>query len=100
MTFTKNQIEFLSLLTKMFPGQTNFTRKQLLLAKTSLGYSVIPVWITGDPQRKAGRANYSFPELANDPASLPVSSDTRGAPRKNLLAATPYVAGFGGSTTP
>jgi hypothetical protein len=89
MTYTKNQIEFLSTLRKMFPGQTQFTRKELLLAKTALGYSVIPVWITGDSQRKSGRAIYSFPELANDPASLPVSNDTRGAPRKNLTAATP-----------
>ena len=100
MTYTKNQIEFLTTLTKMFPGQTQFSRKELLLAKTALGYSVIPVWITGDPQRKSARAVYSFPELAHDPASLPVSNDTRGAPRKNLLAATPYVAGFGGPTTP
>lgn len=88
MTYTKNQIEFLSTLRQMFPGQTSFTRKELLLAKTALGYSVIPVWITGDPQRKSGRAIYSFPELANDPASLPVSNDSRGAPRKNLTAAT------------
>jgi hypothetical protein len=87
MTYTKNQIEFLSTLRKMFPGLTSFTRKELLLAKSALGYSVIPVWITGDKQRKAGRATYSFPELSNDPATLAVSNDTRGAPRKNLTAA-------------
>jgi hypothetical protein len=88
MTYTKNQIEFLFTLAKMFPGQTKFTRKELLLAKTALGYSVIPVWITGDPQRKSGRATYSFPELANDLTTLSVSNDTRGAPRKIPTAAT------------
>lgn len=99
MTYTKNQIEFLTTLASMFPGQTKFTRKELLLAKTALGYSVIPVWITGDPQRKSGRAVYEFPELAGDLNSLAVSNDSRGAPRKNLLAATPMVAGFGGTAT-
>lgn len=99
MTYTKNQIEFLSTLSTMFPDQTKFTRKELLLAKTALGYSVIPVWITGDPQRKTGRATYEFPELSGDLSSLAVSNDSRGAPRKNLLAATPYVAGFGTTAT-
>jgi len=88
MTYTKNQIEFLTTLSEMFPGQDKFTRKELLLAKTALGYSVIPVWITGDPSRKIGRATYSFPELSGDLSSLAVSNDTRGAPRKGMLATT------------
>ena len=87
MIYTKNQIEFLNTLSKMFPGQDKFTRKELLQAKTALGYSVIPVWITGDPSRKAGRATYSFPELTgSNLSSLTVSNDTRGAPRKNSTA--------------
>ena len=86
-TYTKNQIEFLSALANQYPGKTLFSRKELLTVKSALGYSVIPVWITGDPQRKSGRAMYSFPELSNDLTSLPVSNDTRGAPRKVLIAA-------------
>ena len=68
MTYTKNQIEFLSTLRKMFPGQTQFTRKELLLAKTALGYSVIPVWITGDPQRKWIKV--FRPKISSCPATL------------------------------
>jgi hypothetical protein len=50
---------------------------------------VIPVWVTSDPARKAGRAQYSFPELSTDLGSLPVSGDTRGAPRQKSRASTP-----------
>ena len=88
MSYTPNQIEFLKHLASTHPKQTTFTRKELLKAKDALGYSVIPVWVTGDPARKAGRAQYSFPELASDIAALPVSNDTRGAPRQKSRVAS------------
>ncbi len=88
MSYTPNQIEFLKHLAASHPNKTTFTRKELLTVKDSLGYSVIPVWVTGDPARKAGRAQYSFPELASDIASLPVSNDTRGAPRQKSRVAS------------
>ena len=93
-SYTKNQIEFLAACKKHFPNKTVLTRKELLMVKDALGYSVIPVWVTGDPARKAGPAQYSFTELSSDIAALPVSNDTRGAPRqKSRVAST-------GSTTP
>ena len=60
--YTKNQIEFFTKTADMFPGTVSFTRKQLLQVKDALGYSVIPVWITGDPARKVVRGTYSLPE--------------------------------------
>ena len=95
MSYTPNQIEFLKHLAASHPGKTTFTRKELLSVKDSLGYSVIPVWVTGDPARKAGRAMYAFPELGSDLASLPVSNDTRGAPRQKSR-----IASSGSSVTP
>ena len=93
-SYTKNQVEFLAECKKHFPNKTVLTRKELLTVKDALGYSVIPVWVTGDPARKAGRAQYSFAELSSDIVALPVSNDTRGAPRqKSRVAST-------GSTTP
>ena len=87
-TYTKNQMEFLFTLAKSFPGKTLISRKELIEAKNALGYSVIPVWITGDPQRRTtSRAIFSFDELAKDLTTLSVSNDTRGAPRKVLIAA-------------
>lgn len=93
-SYTKNQIEFLSTLANNFPmvvqqAQSKntpcvFSRKQLLNIKVTLGYSVIPVWVTNDPERKAGRAMYSFPELNAGIDTLTVSDDTRGAPRRVL----------------
>lgn len=84
--YTKNQVEFFTKAQEMFPGQASFKRSQLLKVKDALGYSVIPVWITGDPVRKVGRGMYSLPECTNDLSSLPVSSDSRGAPRKSKPA--------------
>ena len=95
MSYTPNQIEFLKHLAASHPGKTTFTRKELLSVKDSLGYSVIPVWVTGDPARKAGRAMYQFPELGSDLAGLPVSNDTRGAPRQKSR-----IASSGSSVTP
>jgi hypothetical protein len=95
MSYTPNQIEFLKHLAASHPGKTTFTRKELLSVKDSLGYSVIPVWVTGDPARKAGRAMYQFPELGFDLAGLPVSNDTRGAPRQKSR-----IASSGSSATP
>jgi hypothetical protein len=89
MSYTPNQMEFLKHLAASFPNRTTFTRKELLTVKDALGYSVIPVWVTSDPARKAGRAQYSFPELSTDLGSLPVSGDTRGAPRQKSRASTP-----------
>lgn len=84
--YTKNQIEFFTKTAEMFPGTVSFTRKQLLQVKDALGYSVIPVWITGDPARKVVRGTYSLPECKMDLPSLPVTDDTRGAPRKSQSA--------------
>lgn len=84
--YTKNQIEFFNMAKTMFPNQVSFTRSQLLQVKDALGYSVIPVWVTGDPVRKVKRGTYSLPECMSDLTSLPVSDDTRGAPRKSQSA--------------
>ena len=84
--YTKNQVEFFTVAKTMFPNQASFTRSQLLAVKDSLGYSVIPVWITGDPVRKVKRGTYSLPECMTDLTALPVSDDSRGAPRKSQSA--------------
>jgi hypothetical protein len=84
--YTKNQVEFFSKAKELFPNQASFSRKQLLQVKDALGYSVIPVWITGDAARKVQRGMYSLPECTTDLTSLPVTDDTRGAPRKSQSA--------------
>ena len=84
--YTKNQVEFFTKAKELFPNQASFKRSQLLAVKDALGYSVIPVWITGDPVRKVGRGMYSLPECTTDLTALPVSDDSRGAPRKSQSA--------------
>lgn len=84
--YTKNQVEFFAKTKEMFPGTASFKRSQLLQVKEALGYSVIPVWITGDPVRKVKRGMYSLPECTTDLTTLPVSDDSRGAPRKSQSA--------------
>jgi hypothetical protein len=84
--YTKNQVEFFSKAKELFPNQASFSRKQLLQVKDALGYSVIPVWITGDAARKVHRGMYSLPECTVELTSLPVTDDTRGAPRKSQSA--------------
>ena len=84
--YTKNQVEFFAKTKEMFPGTASFKRSQLLAVKDALGYSVIPVWITGDPVRKVSRGMYSLPECTTDLTTLPVSDDSRGAPRKSQSA--------------
>lgn len=84
--YTKNQVEFFSKAKELFPGQVSFKRSQLLQVKDALGYSVIPVWITGDPVRKVKRGMYNLPECTTDLTALPVTDDSRGAPRKSQSA--------------
>jgi len=86
--YTKNQVEFFTKAKETFPNQASFSRKQLLAVKDALGYSVIPVWITGDAARKVNRGMYSLPECTTDLTSLAVTNDTRGAPRKSQSAPT------------
>lgn len=80
-TYTSNQMQFLSHLATAHPGKTVFSRGELLAAKDALGYSVIPVWVTSDASRKAGRGMFQFPELANLSA-LTVREEKRGRPRR------------------
>jgi hypothetical protein len=79
--YTRNQVEFFKKASEVYPGIVSFPRSYLTVVKNMLGYSVIPVWITGDPVRKQSRGVYSLPECIGDLGSLPVSEDTRGAPR-------------------
>lgn len=80
-TYTSNQMQFLKFLSENHPGKTVFTRSELLTAKDSLGYSVIPVWVTSDASRKAGRGMFQFPELA-DLSTISVREEKRGRPRR------------------
>lgn len=81
-SYTKSQIEFLTTLQTKFGTITTITRKDLNEVAASLGYRVIPVWITSDKNRHTGRGKFTFPELAGDLNSLTVRNDTRGRPRK------------------
>lgn len=81
-TYTSNQMQFLKHLAESHPGKTVFTRSELLTAKDSLGYSVIPVWVTSDASRKAGRGMFQFPELGSDLGTLSVREEKRGRPRR------------------
>ena len=81
-TYTSNQMQFLSHLASAHPGKTVFSRTELLAAKDTLGYSVIPVWVTSDASRKAGRGMYQFPELAGDLSKITVRDEKRGRPRR------------------
>lgn len=86
-SYTKSQIEFLTTLQTKFGKITTITRKDLNEVAASLGYRVIPVWITSDKTRHTGRGKFTFPELAGDLNSLTVRNDTRGRPRKYAGAA-------------
>ena len=85
-SYKKSQIDFLkALVLKVgngFGDLHTVSRTDLNDVATSLGYRVIPIWITGDKDRHESRGMYSFPELANPIDSLVVISDTRGRPRK------------------
>jgi hypothetical protein len=81
-SYTKSQIEFLTALQATHNGKTTITRKELNEVASSLGYRVIPVWITSDKSRHTGRGVFAFPELSGDLKSLVVRNDTRGRPRK------------------
>ena len=69
-----------------------FSRKSLLNACANLGYGVIPVWISGDAQRRIGRGVYMFPELADDLSTLLIKRDGRGRPIKNGFVVNGFVA--------
>jgi hypothetical protein len=81
VSYTKSQIEFLTAIRQNVMG-TTVSRKQLNEIAASLGYRVIPVWITSDKSRHTARGQFSFPELSGDLSSLVVRNDSRGRPRK------------------
>jgi len=82
LSYTKSQIEFLTALKQTVGNATTVTRKQLNEIAASLGYRVIPVWITSDKARHSARGQFTFPELSGDLSSLTVRNDSRGRPRK------------------
>jgi hypothetical protein len=82
-TYTPGQIAFITFLhanrTRMvITADNTVSRKDLVAVLADSAYIAVPAWIASDSARRRGRGHYWIPELASDPATLPVNGNTRG----------------------